>query len=284
MSAHIGNTLEFKLEAQDGTALFVRDWPAAHPTGPGVLIMHGLGEHCGRYAHVARFFNQLGLTVRTYDHRGHGQSGGRVGDVPDQDALLRDARLVLADFRKKLAAPPLLFGHSMGGLFAARFAAEGLAPLRGLILSSPALALRMSRAQHLLLNVAARLFPGVGVPNGIPSRYLSHDDEVIAAYDHDPLVHPRISARLLCSMLAAIAYTREHAAALRIPVLLLVADDDHIVDPAGSRRFFAQLPPQLANAHFYPGFYHEIFNETDALRVFNDLRAWLMQHGFASPR
>lgn len=286
MTAHIVNTIEFALQAADGTALFVRDWPA--PAAPdasaaardGIVIMHGLGEHCGRYAHVARFFNALGFAVRTYDHRGHGKSGGARGDVPDHEAMLRDARLVINDFSRQLQAPPLLLGHSMGGLFAARFAVAGLAPLRGLILSSPALAIRMSGFQSALLKVLSLLIPGVGVPNGLQTRFLSHDGEVIYAYENDALVHGRVSARLLNSMLQAMRYAQDHAAQLAIPVLLLVAQDDHLVDPAGSRAFAARLAPALSSAIYYEDFYHEIFNELDATRVFDDLRIWLAQQHF----
>ncbi|MDE2428684.1 MAG: lysophospholipase [Burkholderiales bacterium] len=283
MTAHIENTKEFEFNAADGTALFIRDWltTAAAPSAPrqGVIIMHGLGEHCGRYAHVARFFNALGFQVRTYDHRGHGKSGGAVGDIPDNDALLRDAKEVLLDFSQHLSAPPILLGHSMGGLFAARFAMEEWAPLRGLILSSPALAIRMSNFQHGLLKVASALIPGVGIPNGLKTRYLSHDGEVIRAYENDRLVHPRISSRLLNGMLCAISAVRAHASQFKLPVLLMAAEDDHLVDPAGSRYFLTQIAPDIVTSHFYEGFYHEIFNELDATRVFDDLRTWLeLQH------
>lgn len=282
MTAHIENTREFELHASDGTVLFVRDWPLANDqtTHDGVLIMHGLGEHCGRYAHVARFFNALGFVVRTYDHRGHGRSGGAHGDVPDSEAILRDARLVINDFTRQLHAPPILLGHSMGGLFAARFATAGLAPLRGLILSSPALALRLSPLQSAMHKVASALIPGVGIPNGSQNRYLSHDGEVVQAYENDVLVHPKISARLLNSMLEAMEYAHDHAPHLSIPVLLLVAEDDHLVDPIGSRRFSARLAPAIATTIYYEGFYHEIFNELDATRVFDDVRSWLEQQHF----
>lgn len=282
MTAHIENTQEFTLTTSDGTHLFVRDWPLAGSAAQqdGVFIMHGLGEHCGRYAHVARFFNALGFAVRTYDHRGHGQSGGNRGDVPDTEALLRDARMLLNDFSKKLQAPPLLFGHSMGGVFAARFATAGLAPVRALILSSPALALHMSGLEKVLLKVASLLIPGVGIPNGLKTSYLSHDAEVVAAYENDALVHGKISARLLNAMLQAAEFSHQHAAQLTIPVLLLVAQQDHLVDPKGSATFAKNLNPARAKAIFYPDFYHEIFNELEATRVFDDLRSWLEQQHF----
>ncbi|MFZ6731225.1 alpha/beta hydrolase [Undibacterium sp. Ji42W] len=279
MTSHVENTREFELQTSDGKAIFVRDWPLAdalmEQPRQGVVIMHGLGEHCGRYAHVARFFNALGFVVRTYDHRGHGQSDGGSGDVPDSMCLLRDAQMVISDFSQSLAGPPILLGHSMGGLFAARYALAQLSPLRALILSSPALAIRMSSLQHGLLKIASSLIPGVGLPNGLQTRYLSHDGEVVLAYQHDALVHTRLSARLLTSILQAMDYCHAHAAELGIPLLMMVAEDDHLVDPAGSRRLLEKLDASRFREHFYAGFYHEIFNELDATRVFDDLRTWL---------
>ncbi len=268
---------ELSLSAADGTPLFVADWPigSAAAAGDGIVLMHGLGEHCGRYAHVARFFNDCGFSVRAYDHRGHGRSGGARGDVPDAATLVQDAKIAIDDFAQNLAAPPLLLGHSMGGLFAAYYATRALSPLRGLILSSPALRIRLAGAQKLLLRVLGAIAPGFGIPNGLESRYLSHRQAVVDAYDSDPLVHPKISARLLGAMLDAIEFTQAHASALSVKTLLLVAGDDHLVDAAGSEAFFRQLAPGVGTMHTYPGFYHEIFNEVEAGRVFDDIRAWL---------
>ena len=268
---------ELSLSAADGTRLFVADWPisSAAASGDGIVLMHGLGEHCGRYAHVARFFNDCGFSVRAYDHRGHGRSGGARGDAPDAETLLQDAKIAVDDFALNLAAPPLLLGHSMGGLFAASYATRALSPLRGLILSSPALRIRLGGAQKLLLRVLGAIAPGFGIPNGLESRFLSHRQEVVEAYDSDALVHPKISARLLGAMLNAIEFAQAHASALGVKTLLLVAGDDHLVDASGSDAFFRQLAPGAGTIHNYPGFYHEIFNEVDAGRVFNDIRTWL---------
>jgi len=263
------------LSGADGTPLFVADWPIDAPTGAGIVLMHGLGEHCGRYAHVARFFNDCGYSVRTYDHRGHGRSGGARGDVPDAETLMQDADIMVDDFTQHLSAPPLLLGHSMGGLFAAYYATRGRSPLDGLILSSPALRIRLSGAQKLLLKILGAIAPGFGIPNGLDSRYLSHRQEVVDAYNTDPLVHPKISARLLHAMMAAIEFTQAHASALKVKTLLVVAGDDHLVDASGSEAFFRQLAPDVGTLHNYPGYYHELFNEVEAERVFGDIRAWL---------
>jgi alpha-beta hydrolase superfamily lysophospholipase len=271
---------ELLLHAEDNTALFVTDWLLDPPESAAgsIVLMHGLGEHSGRYAHVVRFFNERGLSVRTYDHRGHGRSGGARGDVPDDQTILQDAKLVIDDFARQFSGPaatPFLFGHSMGGLFAARFAAARLSPLRGLILSSPALSLPLSGVQKLLLKALGSVAPGLGVPNGLKTAFLSHDPAVEAAYLNDFLVHPKISARLLGCMLASVDFAQSNAAALTMPTLMVVAGDDRLVDAAGSAKFFRQLAPGVGTMHRYDDFYHEIFNETEARRVFDDVHAWL---------
>lgn len=188
--------------------------------------------------------------------------------------MLRDAKLVIDDFAQRFATP-LLLGHSMGGLFAARFAVGALSPLGGLILSSPALAIRLSAGQKLLLAVLGALAPGLGVPNGLQTRYLSHDPAVERAYIRDPLVHSKITPRLLRALLAAVAVCQTRATELAIPTLMVVAGNDRLVDASGSDAFHAQLPPGLATLHRYQDYYHEIFNEVGAARVFDDMQAWL---------
>jgi len=264
------------LNAADGTALFVTDWLPEQPAGRGIVLMHGLGEHSGRYQHVAQFFNELGFAVRGYDHRGHGRSGGPRGDVPDNDRMLDDAELVIGDFAKQYPQP-ILLGHSMGGLMAARFAVEQRLPLSALILSSPALALPISGPQKLLAKLLAALAPGLAIPNGLQRRYLSHDGKVVEAYEKDPLVHPKISARLLRCMLASIAIADAKAPDFHLPTLMVVAGDDHLVDARGSQRFFDLLPRGVATLHIYPQLYHELFNELEARQVFDDVRGWLQQ-------
>lgn len=279
MSAHVEHTEEFFLEVADGTSLFVRDWPAKSAIAPGILIMHGLGEHSGRYIHIARFFLNLGYRVRSFDQRGHGQSSGRRGDVPDDEAILRDTGVVLNDFLKRLPDAPILFAHSMGGLFATHLVLQGLAPVKALILSSPAFSVRTSTFQKILFKLSRAVIPHLGVAHGTNGRYLSHDSEVVAAYQNDPLVHSRISASLFGSMLSSMSYAKTHIEQLPIPLLLLVAEADVVVNPRGAKALIQQIEQsdkaKFLSHIFYPGFYHEIFNELEALRAFDDLRTWL---------
>jgi alpha-beta hydrolase superfamily lysophospholipase len=265
-----------QLAAADGTSLYVSDYllPLAQSRG-GIVIMHGLGEHSGRYRQLAHRLNEAGWSVRCYDHRGHGRSEGARGDIPNGAPMLQDAQIVIDEFKARTGYRPFLLGHSMGGLFAAHFALAGRAPLRGLILSSPALAISISNTQKMLLKALRSVAPGLALANGLQSKFISHDARVVTAYEADPLVHNKISARLLGAMLESIAYCETHAGQLEVPALLLVSGDDHLVDAEGSKRFFAQLPPNRATMTVYDALYHEIFNETDSMRPFNDLDAWL---------
>lgn len=269
------------LRLSDGTTIFLREWPVPDGTAPrgAVLLVHGLGEHSGRYAHVAERLAALGLHVRGYDHRGHGESGGARGSVPHPDALLDDLRAVFEDLARQTAddAPPFLLGHSLGGATAARAATGGWVNPRGLVLSSPALRIALGRGERGLLAVARRVAPDTAFPNRLPVDKVSHDPAVVAAYKADGLNHDRITPRLLDFLADAGAAARRDAARFSVPTLLLVAGADALVDARGAREFSAALPAGVGTLHWYDGLYHELFNEREPDRtgVLDDLAAWL---------
>jgi alpha-beta hydrolase superfamily lysophospholipase len=262
----------------------MRRWepPAPDARRGSVLLVHGLGEHGGRYERVAELLTGLGLEVRSYDQRGHGQSGGPRGGIPHPDALLEDLRQVFSDLEEDGRGagdtePPFLLGHSMGGTIAARAATGGWVVPRGLILSSPPLVVTVSRLQRLMAAVGRRVAPNRAVGNGLDSDGLSHDPAVVAAYAADEHVHDRITPRLFDFLVDAGAHARADAATFTIPTLLLVAGSDRIVDAAGSRAFAAALPAGVGTLHWYDDLYHELFNEPEPERerVFADLSAWI---------
>jgi alpha-beta hydrolase superfamily lysophospholipase len=260
------------VQAADRTELYVRSWPAAEPRGR-VLLVHGLGEHCGRYEHVAAALNGIGLDVTAYDQRGHGRSGGTRGGLPHPDALLDDLRDVYAT----LGGDALLLGHSLGGLVAARAVTGGWVTPRALVVSSPVLAVELSAPQRVLAAVGRRWLPDRPLPNRLPIDKLSHDPAVVADYKADPLVHDRITARLFDFILDAGAAARAGAPWVRVPVLGLVAGEDAFLDASGTRAFFAALPD--GTLHFYDGLWHEVLNERepDRSRVLGDLTGWLQE-------
>lgn len=271
-------TRSLMLKMRDGTQLHCTDYFPASPVHSGIVFMHGLGEHSGRYAHLAAFFCERGFAVRTYDHRGHGKSSGKRGDIPHLNSLLDDAHQIVQDWQASCPTSvtrQLLLGHSMGGLFAAKFAITKVCTLHGLILSAPALAIYMNFVEQSLLKVLSAIAPAITLSNGLKTKYLSHDPEVVTSYCNDPLVHDRISARLLNSMLFTMHDVFSHASSLDLPTLLLVAGQDKLVDSSGSLRFAQASPDNYLRLHTYENLYHEIFNELDAKAVFNDVGIWL---------
>jgi alpha-beta hydrolase superfamily lysophospholipase len=266
----------------DGLKLHTRHWPASAAGHGQILIVHGLGEHIERYAHVAAALSAAGWDVHGWDHRGHGKSEGRRGDIPQHDALLRDTARVI-DAVRKPDSRFVLLGHSLGGLVAARFAAEALSshpaawrrPLNGLVLSSPALDPGLSGVQKLALAVAEKLAPGLAVSNGLKPEWISRDAAVVSAYAADPLVHDRITARLTRFIVDAGSHVIAAAPRWHLATLLMWAEADRCVAPRGSEAFAAAAPANAVATRPWPGLYHEIFNEPEKAEVMGVLTDWL---------
>lgn len=262
-----------------GATLALRDWPLPEGATPRalVLIVHGLGEHSGRYEHVAQQLNGWGFAVRAFDLCGHGLSSGAPGSLPDEHRLLDDLATVLDRSRAAVAPglPVVLLGHSLGGLIAARFLSLKLRAVDALVLSSPALDPGLNAFQKLLLTTLPKIAPNLRVGNGLDANFLSHDAAVVAAYRADPLVHDRICARLALFIATAGAQTLALAHQWTVPTLLIYAGQDRLVKPAGSRAFAALAPASVLTSQCFDDLYHEIFNESDPTPVFAALQEWL---------
>jgi alpha-beta hydrolase superfamily lysophospholipase len=259
-----------QIETRDGLMLRGREWPK-EPARGTIVIVHGLGEHVGRYAHVAAFFNARGWRVVGYDHRGHGRSDGGRGRLASVDDLLVDlARAIDAVRAEHPGGPLVLLGHSLGGLVAARFVAGALAPaadwsrpVDALLLSSPVLDTAMSPLQKAMLAVLGPLTPNHAVANGLKPEWISRDPAVVAAYKADPLVHDRIAPRLARFIVDGGEFVRRVAPRWTVPTLLLYAGADRCVPPAGSSGFAAAAPSEVVTARFFPPLFHEIMNEPE---------------------
>ena len=268
-----------KLPLAPGMQLTLRDWPLAEPSTARaqVLIVHGLGEHSGRYEHVAQKLNSWGYSVRSFDLWGHGLSDGERGSMRDEHAMLDDLAAVVDQTRRTM--PPgqslVLLGHSLGGLLAGRFVSLRMRPIDALVLSSPALDPGLNAFQKMLLATLPGIAPNLRVGNGLQVKYLSHDPAVVAAYQADPLVHDRICARLALFIAQAGRSVLAVAPQWSTPTLLLFAGQDKLVSPKGSRDFLKLAHGAMVQSLCFEDFYHEIFNEADASRVFAALQQWL---------
>lgn len=262
----------FAMRTEDGLPLHLRRWSASAPARGTVLLVHGLGEHIGRYDALAHDLNRQGWHVMGYDQRGHGASGGARGHVAAPHSLLADLGLLVDHVRTQLPGPLVLLGHSMGGVVAARYAAEALArqpaawfrPVDGLVLSSPALDAGLNGLMRGLLRVMVSLRPDQALHNGLRAEWLSRNPAAVAAYRADPLVHDRITPRLVRFIVDAGVLVRLQAPLWQLPTLLLYAGTDRCVDPEGSADFAARAPQRWVSSRCFEQCLHEIFNEPGA--------------------
>jgi alpha-beta hydrolase superfamily lysophospholipase len=271
------------LTASDGQNIAVQDWPFTEngldddtPRGT-VLIVHGLGEHAARYEQVADDMNQWGYTVRSYDQVGHGESGGPRGGLPHDMRLLDDLADVVDSTRRLMGPeePLILLGHSMGGIVATQFVLRKVRRVEGLILSSPAFDAGLSAVQKRLLTILPRIAPNLRLGNGLDQQYLCRDPEVVKAYQTDPLVHDRISARFAQWIATQGAACVAAAPQLATPTLLIFAGKDRLVNPAGSLAFAQNAPRKWGHVQCFEEMYHEILNDPERDQVLKLIRSWL---------
>lgn len=274
------------LRTDDGLLLHLRRWPARppdphRPAHGTVQIVHGLGDHIGRYEALAGLLSTAGWHVAGHDQRGHGRSEGERGAIPGLHALLADLAAVIDHVRSP--GRHVLLGHSMGGLIAARFVAESLMTetrrwardVDALVLSSPALDPGVGPLRRTLLRVLSKLMPNLPLGNGLKPAWISRDPEVVARYIADPLVHRHITPRLARFVLEEGPVVQARAARWRTPTLLMWAGADRCVSPRGSELFAATAPPAAVTASGYRELFHEIFNEPERGAVTGELLAWL---------
>ncbi len=241
-----------------------------------VLLLHGFGDHSGRYPEVAAWLADRGLAVYALDQRGHGRSPGKRGHISRFAQFLSD----VAALRRLAAAedggPQLLLGHSFGGFVVLRYLETGPEGLAGAIVSSPHLAAAMRAPvwKRGLARALGELLPALPVATGLDLAHLSTDPAVGQAVRSDPLFHRVMTPRAHREVTAAQAATLAEGERIRVPVLFLLAGDDRIASRPVAERFARGLAGDVT-VRVYDGFYHELFNEPHRARVFRDVETWL---------
>lgn len=272
--------------APGGVRLLLHAWlpSGPDPAGPRpevtgvVAVVHGYGDHGGRYAWLGEDLAARGWALYAYDLRGHGQSSGRRGQVRRFDEYLDDTEVFLDEVRRAQPGKPVfLLGHSMGGLVCARLAEVRPPDVAGLILSSPFLQLAEAVPPSRVagVKVLAKVWPNRDIGNSVRAAQLSHEESVVEAYVTDPLVHHVAPARWAVALLGAQDAAMAEAGSITLPLLVLYGTEDQVVDFAFIEALYAQAASADKSLLRYEGYYHECFNETGREQVFDDLAAWL---------
>jgi len=279
------------VQSTDGTLIFGESFRAPRARG-ALLVVHGLGEHSGRYDELVEHALALRLDVHVMDLRGHGRSKGTRGHFTslsehhaDLDAWINHL-VTTGELTDKI--PAVLLGHSLGGLIALTYAAKYVAqppgpPISGLILSNPALGLRWS-PKLLLESHLARKVPGflssIQVPNGIDPQSLTHDKAEIDRYLEDPLVHRWITPAAFNAIEKAIAGLPKLYVHLGMPTLFLLSGKDQVLDMSAAQTFADKLAvahPGKVEVKLFHSFFHEPFHELKKERAFLELKKWMLQ-------
>jgi alpha-beta hydrolase superfamily lysophospholipase len=283
------NHLESPLTTPSGIQLSRRDWrPDGRPAAV-LAMVHGYGEHGGRYSPLAEALVAFGYALSTFDLRGHGHSQGRRGHIDRFADYESDVRLLTATLHREYpGCPVFLLGHSLGGLIAARCAETDDSGLAGLILASPflRLALPVSSAKIAAAKLLSRIAPARDIGNTLPPEKLSHDPRIVQAYRDDKLIHRAATARWAAEVLVAQKEALDAAASLRLPLFLQYATADAIADQGASLELFAAARSTDKTCQGYENYFHEIYNETGRAAVFADLIDWLelRRHASGAPR
>ncbi|HEY74831.1 MAG TPA: alpha/beta hydrolase [Thermoflexia bacterium] len=274
------NHSEGTFQGYGGLELYYQRWrPEGEPKAV-LVIVHGFGEHSGRYGNVVDWLVPKGYAVYGFDLRGHGRSPGQRGYIHRWAEYREDVRAFLTFVQEQEPGRPLfLMGHSMGGLIVLDYALHHPEGLQGVIGSGPALAQTgVSPFLVALGRLFSRFWPRFGLDTKLDATAISRDPAVVDAYVNDPLVHSVATARLGAEMTETMEWVNAHAADLRVPLLILHGGADRLVPPEASRAFLERVALEDKTYHEYEGYYHEPHNEVGWERPLADLEAWLEDH------
>jgi len=265
-------------EGARGTRIYYQSWMPPRKAKAVLVIAHGIGEHSGRYAHVADYFTKRNLAVWACDHRGHGKSGGKRGHVDNFDDYLADLGQMIRIAKDHTpGVKTFLLGHSLGGLIATFYAEKHPSDLDGLIASSPALRekMKISPLTAFMGRTFSRIMPTFTTGTGLDPNLLSHDKEVVKKYVEDPLVHKVATARWFTEYRRAQEETMRLANEFTLPCLIIQGGADGIVDPTVATELYKRIKGSDKTLKVYDGFYHESLNEIGKGTVLADIDTWL---------
>ena len=270
----------YEITAEDGTLLRGTCWVPENVERV-LLLVHGLGEHIGRYQHVAGYFNARNTAVLGTDARGHGKSDGKRGHALNYDVLMADVKLSVENATNQFPGVPIIiYGHSMGGNLVANYILRhDSQPFAGAILSSTwfKLAFEPPAFKVALGKLMSGIYPAFTQDNELDANDLSRDPAVVRAYEDDPLVHSKISASMFFHVYEAGYWALENADKLNIPVLVTHGSIDKLTSAEASKEF-ADKAGANATFQIWEGMPHEPHNDPEKEKVLECWNSWIVEH------
>lgn len=276
--------VESHFNGHAGIPLFYRSWVPRAPVR-SLAIVHGFGEHSGRYEHVATWFSRRGTAVYSFDLRGHGRSAGRRGHVESFADYLNDLDFFLGRVERESGSLPItLLGHSMGGLITTAYAVERNPSVQSLITSGAALALssELSGFKITLARLFNKIAPRLSMNAGLDASAISSESEEVKRYVEDPLVHGLSTASHAAALIDQIERVRGRGAEVKIPMFVTHGALDRLCPPTGSMAFHQSLPGTIPGSsaphaafRMYERSCHEILNDVEREQVMADMLDWI---------
>ena len=264
------------LQSADGTKLAYRAWPLSG-ADLTFAVVHGLGEHSGRYERFARGMARHGMETYALDLRGHGLSAGQRGHIDSWAQWVDDAAAFIGHVEGQTAGEVVPLGHSFGGAVLLSTVLAGKVPRsRRFVVSSPALKAKVAVPgwKITLGNFTSGIVPRLSLSNEVDPKAVSRIPEVVEAYRTDPLVHSKISSRTFTEWQRACKDILARADEIKQPFLILAGTDDQLIDPQGSEALHAKAA-SASELSLLSGRYHEPFNDLGDDEVFQLIAAWL---------
>lgn len=264
-----------------GTVIYQQSWVPEGEVKGVLVIVHGLGEHSGRYTNVVNRFVPLGYAVYGFDHIGHGKSDGDREMVKEFKDFFEPLSTYVKQIKKWQPGKPIfLYGHSMGGLISCNYLIDHQEEFTGAIISAALVRVpaNITPMTVTLGKVLSAIAPKAGlVP--LDAAGVSRDPEVVKAYVNDPLVFQgKTPARLAAEMLKAMQRLTAEANRISLPIFILQGTEDKLVDPGDAKVLYDKVTSKDKTLKIYPGFFHESHNDPEREVMFNDVEAWLQAH------
>jgi alpha-beta hydrolase superfamily lysophospholipase len=271
------NHFELQLQTSDGIRLYAQGWLPKTEIKAVVCLVHGQGEHSGRYSHVATALNHAGYILLALDLRGNGKSEGKRGHAPSLEILMDDIAYLTDEATKRFpTSPRFLYGHCLGGNLVMNYVLSRRPQLAGVIASSPLLNLtfKPNRGKVMMAWVIAKIRPSLCADIGVDVAMLSRDPKVSQTLKNDPLYHSYMSAGMYISVMRSARWLMQNAHQFPLPLLLMHGSADGVTSADTSYRL-AQIAGPNCTFKLWEGFYHELHNEPEKEQVFETITGWL---------